>query len=92
MNKPLKIFRNLYDVLEDLPDNNWCFYWDSVLKYFFEGKEPVIDNDPQAIALWNAIKTLVDIANSDRRSVTSAENGKKHKKRNTDLEYEEDHE
>ena len=88
MKKPLKIFENLYDVLETLPDENWCFYWDAILRYHFRGIEPVFEDEPTAVTLWASIKTLVDLANSDRRSITSPENGKKHRNRNTEPEPE----
>lgn len=79
MEKPLRIFKNLVDVLDTLKDDGmWCFYWDAILTYFFYGKEPEID-DPVNYTLWNSIKSLVDIANSDRRAITSPNNGKNHK-------------
>ena len=85
MEKPLKIFRNLYDVMETLPPDKWCFYWGYLLKYHFKGVEPKIQ-DPMEIAFWNSLKSLIEIAQSDRRSITSAANGKKHTSRNSEQE------
>lgn len=92
MDKPLKIFKNLYEILDTIKDNEiWCFYWQSILDYYFNGIEPDIKKEDQIdYAFWTSIKSLVDIAQTDRRSITSAINGKNHKKKNTDLEYEDE--
>lgn len=78
MTKPLKIFENLYVSLNSLPDGTWCFWWDSILKYHFEGIEPEIEpSDVYAVAFWNSLKAQIILGNTDRRSETSAKNGAK---------------
>ena len=78
MKKPLKIFENVYNSLEALPNEVWCYWWDSILLYHFEGVEPEFgEENVYEKAFWASIKEQLKLGNEDGRSRTSAINGAK---------------